>query len=87
MNWSATKSSDQRSFGSCGMLIGARVSQGPLASVSSTDHEALLTIKPEQPLVVHTEALLLQKYMQAPVAEPPALMSQRPQPSPQLGVV
>jgi hypothetical protein len=69
------------------MLIGARVSQGPLASVSSTDHEALLTIKPEQPLVVHTEALLLQKYMQAPVAEPPALMSQRPQPSPQLGVV
>jgi hypothetical protein len=25
MNWSATKSSDQRSFGACGISIGARV--------------------------------------------------------------
>src|SRR5262249_8385721 len=31
--------------------------QGPLATAPSADHEALLAIEPEQPLVVHYKAL------------------------------
>ena len=56
MNCSATKSSDQRSFGHCGTSIGARCPR-PACDRPPADHEALLAIEPEQAFVVHREAL------------------------------
>ena len=61
--------------------------QGPFPAASTTNDEPFLAVKPEQAFMVHDEALPSQQHVQAPIAEPPALMRQRPKPLSQLGVI
>ncbi|SSP03799.1 Uncharacterised protein [Acinetobacter baumannii] len=54
-------------------------SGGALAAPSPSHRQAFLPIEPEQPLLVHADALPFQQDAQAPVAEPAALSRQAAQ--------
>jgi hypothetical protein len=56
-NWSATKSSDQRSFALRGTTIGARVPRARSTSAPTAHHEALLAIAAEQAFLGHLQNL------------------------------
>src|SRR4051812_16569768 len=70
VNWSDTKSSDQRWSGRSGTSIGALVPNARLRPPRRRTASLLLPIEPEQLLVVHDEALALQHHEKTPVAEP-----------------
>ncbi len=60
---------------------------GPLAPAAPAHRQPLLAINPLDPLLVHQPALAPQQHVQAPIAEPPPLLRQRPQPLAQLAIV
>jgi hypothetical protein len=58
-----------------------------LAAFTLPHAKLLFPVEPENALVVHLEPLPPQKNMKPPVAKPPPLMSQTPQPIPQALIV
>src|SRR5580704_5132987 len=59
----------------------------PLAAAPLAHHQPFFAVEPEQPLVVHHEALAAQEDQKATVAEPAAFTGQRHKPLAQLGIV
>ena len=60
----------------CGIAIGARIAERPLASAALANHKLLLPVDPVELLVVHAEAFAPQEQVQTTIAEPAAARRQ-----------